>query len=172
MSLCLVSDSFLEIEQGHYVFNESASTVPFRKGWAPPRHYPLTENEMARLIWDQIVDCEDLRNHNVEFIAVKNTTDPSGNFLRYANTEDTLKFWLKNAQIPRSILAVSNNPYIQYQHAKLRNTLYKFNLLAHCQFETVGGKVVSDLPIKLYLDTLARWFDADLQFWKETNSIL
>jgi len=162
----------LEIEESHYVLDESLSSIPFRKEWIAPKVYPSSEMEMAQLIWDQIVTNDDLRNKKVQFLIVKDTLDPKTKNLRHANTEDTLNAWLQGEAYPGNILAISNNPYIQYQHAKLRNALLKFKLLEHCSFETVGEKVESDLPLKLYLDTLARWFDTDLHFRNEIHFFL
>jgi hypothetical protein len=89
--------------------------------------------------------------------------------IKRPGTEDTLKLWL-NTQRPQpgsKILAISNQPYIIYQHAILKRCLRQYcidNQFDESQFhiETIGAE--STLPhgekaqyIATHLDNLARY---------------
>ena len=88
------------------------------------------------------------------------------------NTVSTIKKWREGLpEMPQSILAISNNPYILQQHAALRHQLMDET----CTIETVGAsgyvtnegdKVSITVPadaLPLLLDTLARALYEDIR---------
>lgn len=67
------------------------------------------------------------------------------------NTADTYRLWQASSPPPGLILAISNQPYVLYQQA-----VGQSELSGDYQLETVGPRAPPDLPIAVYLDTLAR----------------
>lgn len=99
--------------------------------------------------------------------------------LQRPNTVSTLQTWKQNlSEIPKSILAISNNPYILQQHAALRRQLMDWD----CAIQTVGAsayvtnesdKMVTDVPegaLPLLLDTIARALYEDIQSYQAQKS--
>ncbi len=71
--------------------------------------------------------------------------------IKRPTTGDTIKLWLTELAPQGKILAISNQPYVGYQHAVLKSFVPKELLV-----ETVGPKtavVNSDIVV----DNLARW---------------
>lgn len=172
---------FSEIENPSDMINPEKSVFEFRPGWEPPRAplpqtLPRNQNEMSQLMWDQMITQEELRKKSVEFLTIKKTIDKNtGTLIRYANTQDTIEVWLDQCSNPGTILAISNNPYIYYQHVKLRNALYKKNPQifndGDFHFETVGFEASPNTPLIIYLDTIARWLDTDFELLSISYSL-
>ena len=81
------------------------------------------------------------------------------NNLRRPNTRDTINEWLQKYNPHNgSILAISNQPFIGYQDAVLRNILPKgFSI------ETVGCENLENETTTIILDSLARWIYHEYQ---------
>ncbi|MBJ7449649.1 MAG: hypothetical protein JHC93_04740 [Parachlamydiales bacterium] len=69
-----------------------------------------------------------------------------------ANTKDTIMAWLETNPEPQSILALSNQPFVPYQHVALRQ-----EISPDFKLETVGKSPPKSVPLSVYLDTVARW---------------
>lgn len=70
------------------------------------------------------------------------------------NTADTFNLWLRSKPKPGSCIAISNQPFIGYQHEVARSILPK-----NFTLETIGA---DDFPVTkdkilIHLDTIARW---------------
>lgn len=75
------------------------------------------------------------------------------------NTADTIIEWLSSSPEPGSVLAISNQPYVQYQHAVLKTYIPS----SFC-IETVGPK--DGEPMSVHLDNIARILYQEQQ-WME-----
>jgi len=77
-------------------------------------------------------------------------------FLRCPRTHDTVEAWLRLSPTPGRCLAVSNQPYVGYQHAVLNSLLPRgFSL------ETVGPGIQGEPTVALMLDTIAKQIIAE-----------
>ena len=141
-------------EESHRSLSNSKDPVlPARVSWKFSGHYPRTEFEMMKFIFNQASIPDDMRQIKVIFV---NTPNQRKFILRKkvrAETVDTVKSWLAKKPKPGSVLAVSNQPFIGYQHEAIRKALPKeFSL------ETVGaGLADSDVNVDVLLDDIARW---------------
>lgn len=144
------------IESEEKLFEETQSKVPFRDGWIAPIDMVETEDKAAEIVWDQIVRNDALRLSNIEYVISDYVND--GQKIRRANTRDTIVNWLRTQPAPGSILAISNNPYINYQHATMLSAFSENSKLSNgMSVETVGPAAQEGLPIAIHLDNLARW---------------
>ena len=75
------------------------------------------------------------------------------------DTKDTIAEWLKTNPKMRYLLAVSNQPYVEYQNAVLGSLIPK-----GFKAETVGPAVQGEPTVALILDTIAKQllFDSQL----------
>lgn len=69
-----------------------------------------------------------------------------------ATTEDTIKTWLSASPLPGTILAVSSQPFVHYQHTVLDTYLPQVFLL-----ETIGPEDSGRSTVAVILDNVARW---------------
>ncbi|USO02492.1 MAG: hypothetical protein H6850_00635 [Alphaproteobacteria bacterium] len=96
-----------------------------------------------------------MKKHKFHNVCVINAKGKNG---ARPNTADTVQAWLETSPQPGTILAISNNPYIQRQDLILKTLLgNKF------QVETVGEAALSDIKISVLLDELARLIFTELQ---------
>lgn len=72
--------------------------------------------------------------------------------LRRPNTSDTIKAWLKTHPQPGRCLAVSDQPFIGYQEAVVKQFLP-----SNFTLEFIGRADEEKFPLTLYLDNLAKW---------------
>jgi len=73
------------------------------------------------------------------------------------DTKDTVQAWHHTNPEPGTVLAISNNPYIQRQELTLKKLLNtKFEI------ETIGDQATSDIKISVLLDELARLIHVEL----------
>lgn len=110
---------------------------------------PETESVMMDYLWKQLNKPDFCLNIPVISIQSGNRADGTR-----ANTEDTLIEMVKNIQNTqgKSILFISNNPYICYQDAVAKKVLNSFGVLV----ETVGDAMDSSESMENVLDTVAR----------------
>ena len=145
-----------ESEDEDVLYNKRKSSVPFKEKWQRPETKPETEAQAARMIWSQTKMPEELEKQGIEFINVGMITDPETGKTRRPNTEDTVKEWLSKVSKIGNVLAVSNQPFVLYQHETLVGVLSKVGRLSDdVTIETVG-KEAKDTPISVHLDNVAR----------------
>lgn len=128
-----------------------------RKFWYP-EHEPLptTEIEMMRYVVRQSVIPDTWK-----IVEVRTSDFPIlGPGSRHADTGDTLKQWLEQEKFGAGrFLVVSNNPHVGYQTATARRILPS-NMFLY----GIGPAARADLPLGVYLDSLAK------QFWEEVQT--
>lgn len=72
------------------------------------------------------------------------------------NTKDTVDEWMKAGPKPGTVLAVSNNPYIQRQDLTLKNILVKYGFKKE-DIVTIGYKALPNkVSLSVFFDELAR----------------
>ncbi len=69
-----------------------------------------------------------------------------------ATTSDTIDAWVSSAPLPGTILAISSQPFVDYQHAVLKTALPSEFVV-----ETVGPQDEERTTTSILLDTVARW---------------
>lgn len=142
-----------EKESERDLYNATNKFLPIKAGWTRPEVAPTTETEMARMVFDQAALPEDFKDAvTVQFIDTPMQKLPNGEFRR-PNTGDTVTQWLDDKDTtPGSVLAFSNQPYVDYQDAVLRTLLPESFAV-----ETVGAQGSGNEPVGVVLDNLARW---------------
>ncbi len=106
-----------------------------------------TEFEMAKMVYLETDLPEGMCDVDVKFVYTplkENGKRPS--------TPDTVHEWLLSNPTPGSILAVSNQPYVIYQHAVMQQLLPSGFLLM-----TIGDQASKNLPVSVHLDNLAKY---------------
>lgn len=141
-----------EKESAEVLYNRGNKFLPIRADWQEPNVMPTTETEMARMVYDQAVLPAGFKEAvKVHFIDTPMQLAADGG-TRRPNTGDTIKLWLKEMPQVGSVLAVSNQPYVGYQHAVLKTAVPQ-----NLDIETVGPKAANELNVDVLLDNLARW---------------
>jgi len=74
------------------------------------------------------------------------------------NTQDTVEEWRKTNPATGTVLAISNNPYIQRQDLILKNLLG-----SEFDIETIGDSAPDNINISVLLDELARLIYTELR---------
>ncbi len=126
--------------------------LPIREDWLPPNALPTTEFGMMKLVWDQAKLPQGLKEVKVEFVNAPLIYNPKTGRVDRPTTKDTIEKWLETNPREGKFLAISNNPYIGYQHSVLKTYLPR-----GFQVETVGPKAPLNLPLSFYLGEMARW---------------
>ena len=108
-----------------------------------------TETEMMKLVYAELELPKGLRDLPATFVDSPMKRNKDGSLAR-PNTGDTIIQWLKSKPIPCRILAVSNQPYVSYQHAVMKTIMPKDFIV-----ETVGI-AAGDVSVSTHLDNLAR----------------
>ncbi len=141
-----------EKESRQELFDRNNKQLAIKATWQEPVELPKTETEMAKMVFDQTELPQGFLDHvKVYFIDTPMQSTPEGG-TRRPNTGDTIKLWLDEMPHPGSILAISNQPYVGYQHAVLKTLVPK-----ELSFQTVGQKVGTIQNVDVMLDNLARW---------------
>ncbi|WP_039458372.1 hypothetical protein [Candidatus Jidaibacter acanthamoebae] len=151
---------FENIETEEMLFDENNLYLPLKKGWVKPKKTPATETEIAKFLFEQSDLPEKLQSLPVIFV----DTPGKGGLpatVKRASTSDTVIAWMKSNPKSGTILAISNPPYIGYQHAVLKKYL---NPGFEC--ETIGApKVDPDkISIRVVLDSIAKNIENDPSF--------
>ena len=146
------------MESEKMLFEDNAY-LNFPKTWVHPKVLPQTETEIAKMIYKHAEIPQEFRKVPITFVnapmklenakSVRPTTDDTIHHLLEAHS------FKKNA----SILSVSDQPYIQYQHAVLKRILQKNG---HYSLETVGDEAAETRKLSIYLDSIARALYAQL----------
>ncbi len=112
--------------------------------------FPQTEADMLKFIYTYADMPETMRQIPVQVIHVPMQTSASGTLIR-PTTPDTLTWWLQTNPTPDSCLAISNQPYVAYQHSVITSVLPDtFHV------KTVGSSCSDDKELAIMLDNLAR----------------
>lgn len=130
--------------------------LSFREGWAPPQQLPATEAEMMKLVWTQ----SHLRaSWRCTVVDTPLQPKPDGS-TRPPNTGDTVREWLRKYDPkPGHYLALSNQPFVQYQEFTVVHALPEGFSVQAC-----GPESSLTLPLATYLDNCAK------QLFEETRS--
>ncbi|CAG8720391.1 hypothetical protein C2G38_2102826 [Gigaspora rosea] len=133
--------------------NKTDSILPARSDWEFEGKLPTNEIEMMSFIFDQAQLPEGLRSLNITAVNAPNKRDKNGEERR-AQTVDTIITWLNEAKpVAGSLLAVSSQPHIGYQHEVLRLCVPSI-----FQLETIGSyKSIQNVNVGEMVDSLARW---------------
>ncbi|MCK5633316.1 hypothetical protein KAH94_06170 [bacterium] len=131
--------------------NTHNKELPFSDTWKLKGDMPSTEAEMIRMIFDQVELPKGFERVSIIFINTQMQEQQDGSLSR-PNTADTVEQWMNGGPKEGSCLVVSNQPYIGYQDSVVRTFLPD-----SFEVETVGSAADKDLPIAVYLDTVARW---------------
>lgn len=123
-----------------------------------------TEAEAAKEIWCYLTN-EKQPLQEMILISAPATIDSNGNKKR-PTTYDTIVEWLRIKPDSKTCLAISSNPYIDYQHAVVKNTLDEKKESIY--LETIGAHSKEMRP-EIYLDSLARWFYEEYKLYKKNN---
>lgn len=139
------------IESREVILNDKNPDISFRSDWKFSGVLPRTESLLARLIFDQSQIPQEMRNVEIIFVDTPMQKGSDGS-LKRPTTDDTVVAWLSRQSKPGSCIAISNQPFVRYQHSVLRRLLPKeFNL------ETVGATLSEDKTLAVQLDSVARW---------------
>ncbi len=101
-----------EYESREEMFKRNNKLLPIRADWREPEFVPATESEMAHMLFEQAVLPKGFReNVVVEFVDTPMQKMGDGTWRR-PNTGDTIKLWLKSNPKAGTVLAISDQPYI------------------------------------------------------------
>jgi hypothetical protein len=125
--------------------------VLYPNGIPSSNQRPKTEAEAAPILWDQVVTLPQLKSMPVEYVVASMIKDPVTKKESRPNTIETIQAWLLLKQKPGTILSISNNPYIPYQH---RVFVKAFEHDPDFTIETVGPAAGDD-SITNHLDNIA-----------------
>lgn len=135
--------------------DETNPYLSFRKDWVARDKMPSTEDEMIEYVFDQADMPHEFKKIPRLIISSPNSIGENQKILR-ATTEDTIRLWKKLHHPQGTILAISEQPFVIYQHMIL-----KYFFPDHV-CETIGPQARSHLPMSIYLDTLTKTL-----FWIE-----
>ncbi|MBA2307204.1 hypothetical protein H0W26_03680 [Candidatus Dependentiae bacterium] len=141
------------IESQEIIVHPNCASLPLKRGWRYKGKLPTTETEMIKFVLDQTELPHAWNSLPLVFINTPLQKTEQG-AVRRPTTHDTVKEWLtEHHPKPGSVLSVSTQPFIGYQHSVLRALLPKDFVL-----HTVGNSIDSiDMTIGTVLDSLARW---------------
>ncbi|NGX31320.1 MAG: hypothetical protein K940chlam8_00686 [Chlamydiae bacterium] len=111
---------------------------------------PKNESEMLRFLIKQYVFPKEFQKIPIEYISFPMKKNENGELVR-PKTDDTVAAWLKTKPLKGSILAISNQPFVNYQDLAL-----KIHLEGKYEIETVGYERKMH-KIEVYLDQIARY---------------
>lgn len=111
----------------------------------------MHETEAARLLYLYADLPQSMRQLPVSFIDTPRTWQHQ-HWVR-PNTRDTVITWLRTKPETGSVLMVSTQPYVAYQHAVVRSELP----LSEFYLETVAPAISKEPPLAVVLDAVAGW---------------
>lgn len=143
-----------KLENREMLLKDPDSILPNRRDWKAPPELPKNEIEMMKYVYDQAALPPEMRKVKLVLVNSPSKKDADGKETR-AETEDTIITWLETKPTSGKVLSLSNQPFIGYQHEKVRKYLPKEFIL-----ETVGpGLKSTDIKVGVLLDNLARWLN-------------
>jgi len=139
------------LESPEELLNENNTMFPFKHGWQLTDDLPTTETGMAKLVFAQSPLPAEWDNLSIIFVDTPMQQTLFGK-LRRPNTQDTIMHWFKTNPRAGSVLAISGQPYVNYQDTVLRCFIPDtFSL------ETVGKAAPLKERTTTILDSMARW---------------
>ncbi len=118
--------------------------------WRHKAARPKTETDMMKIVFAQTKVPKGWQAIKVRFVDAPAKPDGAGG-MRRPNTADTVEAWLKESPTPGTVLAISNQPFVLYQHAVLTSLLPRtFSV------DSAGSRADPKVSIALCLDSLAR----------------
>ena len=140
------------LESDELLLNNKRDDLPLRQEFSFNGRFPDTETEMIKLVFQQ-TDIPAALNNIPHFLIDTPMQMGDNGSLRRPNTQDTITQWLTECNPhPGSILALSNQPFVGYQNAVLRN-----NVPQQFTIETVGNAYENNESLATIFDALARW---------------
>ncbi len=135
-----------EKESTSELYNAHNDILTFKNSWQPPIDSPKNETDMMRMVIEQSELPEQLSLENLHVIHA-----PAQNGRR-PDTRATVREWLKTNPEHGSILVLSSQPYVAYQHELVKSCIdpKKYTL------ETVGTMYPEQQLPDILLDTVAR----------------
>lgn len=134
--------------------------LPIKSDWKRPETPPTTEYEMMKMVFDQVTLPSELDKVALLWVNTPKIKTAAGIF-RNPNTSDTIKSWLATSPQKGSVLSISNQPYVGYQHACLKTYIpQEFTV------ETIGYAASEKEKIAILFDTLARWLYQEREYQK------
>jgi hypothetical protein len=107
------------------------------------------ETDLFKLLWRRAEKPKAFEKIPTLWIDAPKIKQPDGSLTR-PTTLSTLNAWAQQENLEhQDILAISNQPFVQYQQCVLANHLPK-----NTRIETVGATADNDTPISVYLDAL------------------
>ena len=138
--------------------------LPFKEEWTPPEQMPTTEAEMMELVWQQsqFTFAPEYKSVHYELVNTplqpKDPKNPEGE-KRSPNTGDTMKEWITKCKpVPGHYLAISNQPFVEYQELTLQRLAPEGFTIHAC-----GPRSSLSLPLATYLDNIAKQLYEELQ---------
>lgn len=142
-------------------FDRDNGIAPIRDDYQLPAELPKTETDIAHMLFDQaIFPVWFTESVAIEFVDTPMQKHTDGS-VRRPNTGDTIHHWLDRYPKPGSVLSISDQPFVCYQHAVLKTLLPPPFVV-----ETVGPAADKPITVGIFLDNLARWLYQELQLRK------
>jgi hypothetical protein len=160
--VCFIGERPLDpqLEPASIFFDRTNGILPIRADYKEPAELPKTEADFAKMLIDQAEFPAGFKDHvRIEFAVAPMQQNPDGT-ARRPNTGDTVNAWMAQHPKPGTVLSISNQPYVSYQH-KVLQTLLPDDF----KLETVGsavdtveidGKKQYKIDASVFLDNLAR----------------
>ncbi len=138
---------------GERALDKDLELSHIEKLWHAPEIWPTSETEMIAWLWRRMAIPDAMRKLPYTLI------NASASDTR-AHTGDTVVEWMAKNPGAGTILAVSNQPFVSYQHMSLLRRL-------NCAFEveTIGEAASNNTLNAVYLDNLARLL-FEINAWK------
>ncbi|MES1224614.1 MAG: hypothetical protein ABUT20_54485, partial [Bacteroidota bacterium] len=152
--------------ENHEILHQQHRDLKNKINWNAKSKHPETEIEMIEYIFNQVVLPEGLQVPTY-FISSPICKSSDGHIKR-PTTATTVETWLATNPSPGTCLAISNQPYVIYQDAVLKNLLPTSFFL-----ETVGPALPHNKRNTLcgeILDTIARILYEALCFIKNASN--
>jgi len=139
------------LESPKELLNKNNTMFPFKHEWQLTGNLPTTETGMAKLVFEQSPLPVEWDNFSILFIDTPMQQTLSDK-LRRPSAQDTITNWFKTNPRPGSILAISNQPYVNYF-----DTVFRCFIPDTFSSETVGKVASSKETTSTLLDNMARW---------------
>lgn len=131
-----------------------SAEIGFKPDWVPKERQIClsTESEMMQLVFDQSLLPEGWTG-----VTVRTGHQPDGiGGTRVPNTEDTVRRWIATyTSNPGRYLVVSSQPFLQRQLLNVQGAARSLGLQGF-EFEGIGYAAPATIPLKTYLDEVAR----------------
>jgi hypothetical protein len=142
---------FKDQETKEVLTTSTIKNVPLKSSWKMPSTLPTTEHEAMKWIIEQTDLPQKIIKAKKYFLTAPMKPDEKGLLTKRPTTKDAFVSFLNLNPSPGVYLAISNQPFREYQQWVGREVLSKKFIL-----ETVGSKASKNTNIGVYLDNAAR----------------